>query len=674
MKKWIIGKADPQKVNELTRNGLSGLCAEVLCSRGIDTIEKAQSFFDCCDEQSLSDPFMLKDMETAADIINEAIERGKLICIYGDYDCDGITSTVALYSYIECMGGNVTYYINDRSEGYGINCDAVKKLYKSGIELIVTVDNGISAVEETKLAKELGMQIVITDHHQPPEILPEADAVVDPHQPGCMSLFKDLCGCGVVLKLIAAMDGGDYSSAIEQFSDLAAIATIADIVPLTGENRAIVSCGLRYIQNTENAGLKALIEVAGLKEPYTSTSVAFMLAPRINAAGRFATASEAVKLLLCEDYEEAVEQARYLEKLNNDRKKSENIIIEEIEKQINDNPSVLLNRVLVFRGKDWHHGVIGIVAAKLLDRFGKPVFVMSEDGEEYRGSVRSVDGFSAHKALSECADILIRFGGHSGAGGFSLLKSDYEKFRDRLHEYARNEYPLMPLHTIKADKILDTKDLSVESVKSLDILEPFGEANKKPVFVLSGAVIEDVIPLSSGIHTKLKLRYGNISIFALMFGTKTEDFCLFRNDKADILAYPEISSYMNKSSVILRVCDIRKSGIQQTKYFSANEAYEKYMRGEGADPKLAARIVPTRDDLAVVYRSMKKDFVSEDYIYSDIQNESMNYCKFRLCLEIFRELGLVEINYINSNVRAVTAEKKVSLDSSVLLQELCKLK
>lgn len=427
MKKWTVGSPDLNAAKIISQQGgLSGICAEVLVSRGIDSMEKAVSFFnadtDKDEGERLSDPFLIKDMREAADAILAAVDNGKSICVYGDYDCDGITATALLYSYIECIGGNVRYYINDRSEGYGLCADALKRLAEEGTELIVTVDNGISAVEEAKLAKELGIELVITDHHRPGDILPDAPAVVDPHRDDDLSPFKDLCGCGVALKLAAAMDGGSLDSALEQFSDLAAIATVADVVPLSGENREIVRLGLKYLENTENAGLQALMEAASVKLPVTSTQAAFAIAPRINASGRFASASEAVELLLCEDPDAAAEMAARLNSLNSARKKTEADIMEEIRGDILKNPHILYERILFLYGEGWHHGVIGIVAAKLVERFGKPVFILSGDGDEARGSARSVAGFSVHKALTACSGLLTKFGGHSGAGGFPLRK------------------------------------------------------------------------------------------------------------------------------------------------------------------------------------------------------------------------------------------------------------
>jgi single-stranded-DNA-specific exonuclease len=677
MKKWVIGKAEPDSVkNLMSQCGLSKLCAEILSARGIDTVEKAVDFFaeNSDDYCMLSDPFMLKDMSEAAEHLNEAIENGKHICIYGDYDCDGILSTVMLYSYIECMGGNVTYYINDRSEGYGINCNAIKKLAHDGVDLIVTVDNGITAIDEAKLVRELGMELIITDHHQPSEALPEAYAVVNPHRTDCMSPFKDLCGCGVVLKLIAALDGGDYNSVLEQFSDLAAIATIADVVPLKGENRNIVRCGLHYLQNTENVGLQALIETAGIKTPYSSTDAAFMLAPRINASGRFALASEAVQLFIKEDYDEALILAKRLDSYNTQRKKTEAEIMSAIQQHIENNPHILNNRVLVFYGDNWHHGVIGIVAARLLEKFGKPVFVISDDGDEARGSARSVEGFSVFKALSACSELLSRFGGHSGAGGFSLKKENIGKFDDMLQLYSKNEYSVMPVLIIRADKILLPDDLNAEAVKSLSSLEPFGEGNPKPLFAVASAIITDIISLSNGNHTKLKLAYGNVTVFGLLFGTKSCDFKYKVNDRIDLLVYPELNSFNGTTSVILRITEYRKSGISQQKFLAAKEAYEKYKRGEGADNNLLARIIPDRNDLAAIFRAIPKEYIPFDILYTQIASETINYCKFRLALDIFSELELVDIHHFTSEVRVLPVSHKVSLDSSLLLNELNSLK
>lgn len=675
MKKWTIGKPDGQAVDILTRQGgLTEICAGVLAARGIDTMEKAMEFFNQNTDDSgevLSDPFLIKDMKRASEIILSAIDEGRKICVYGDYDCDGITATALLYSYLECMGAEVSYYINQRSEGYGLCADALRRLAEEGTELIVTVDNGISAVAEAELAKELGIELVITDHHTPGEVLPEAAAVVDPHREDDLSPFKDLCGCGVALKLIAAMDGGDCSSALEQFSDLAAIATIADIVPLKGENREIVRLGLHYLENTENAGLKALMAVSSVKPPVSSTTAAYSIAPRLNASGRFGSASEAVELLLCEDENSAEEMAGRLNALNSERKKTEADIMSVIEAYINENPEILYKRIIFLYGEGWHHGVIGIVAAKLVERFGKPVFILSDDGDFARGSARSVEGFSIHKALTACGGHLDKFGGHSGAGGFSLKKENISAFNEALQKYAAEEFDVMPVKALHADKVLQPKELTVESVGSLEMLEPCGEGNPSPLFAMLNVRILEVVPLSGGAHTKLKLTYGNVGVYGLLFGVKTADFIYKAGDVIDMLACPSLNTYNGQTSVNIRIADYRKSGVPQNQYLAAKDAYERYKRGEGAEERLIPRIVPTREDLAAIYRAVPKNkFAGFDSVYFSVCSESINYCKFRLALDIFEEIGLFEADHYSETVISKTVTKKADLDSSEILNGL----
>lgn len=676
MKKWTVGKPEQNAVDILTRQGgLTEICAGVLAARGIDTMEKAMEFFNQNKAEDggdvLSDPFLIKDMKKASEIILAAMDEGKKICVYGDYDCDGITATALLYSYLECMGADVSYYINQRSEGYGLCSDALKRLAEDGAELIVTVDNGISAIAEAELAKELGIELVITDHHKPSETLPDAAAVVDPHREDDISPFKDLCGCGVALKLIAAMDGGDCSSALEQFSDLAAIATIADIVPLKGENREIVRRGLHYLENTENAGLKALMAASSVKPPVSSTTAAFSIAPRLNASGRFGSASEAVELLLCEDEDTAEEMAGRLNALNSERKKTEADIMSVIEAYINENPEILYKRVIFLYGEGWHHGVIGIVAAKLVERFGKPVFILSDDGEFARGSARSVEGFSVHKALTACAEHLDKFGGHSGAGGFSLKKENISAFNEALQKYAAEEFDIMPVKALHADKLLQPKELTAESVGSLEMLEPCGEGNPSPMFAMVNVRILEVVPLSGGAHTKLKLTYGNVGVYGLLFGVKTADFIYKAGDIIDMLACPSLNTYNGQTAVNIRISDYRKSGISQSQYLAAKDAYERYKRGEGAEERLIPRIVPTREDLAAIYRAVpKNNFAGFDSVYFSVCSESINYCKFRLAVDIFEELGLFEVNRYSETVISKTVSQKADLDSSEILGSL----
>lgn len=678
MKKWIIGKPDDSASAELAKQcGLSPLCSSVLVSRGINSVQKACDFFNFRKDNSLpalSDPFLTKDMKAAADAVLEAVDNGEYICVYGDYDCDGITATTILYSYLECLGANVRYYINMRSDGYGLCEKGIRELADDGVQLIVTVDNGISAVNEVKLANELGMKVVVTDHHQPGESLPDALAVVDPHRTDCTSLYKDLCGCAVALKLIAAMDGGDYSAALEQFSDFAALATIADVVPLTGENRFIVESGLHYLKNTENLGLQALMKKAGVKDRLSSVDVSFSIIPRINASGRFGSASDAVELFLTDDEQRAEELAEQLDRLNSERKSAEEQILASIEESISASPEILYDRVLVIYGEGWHHGVIGIVAARLVERFGKPVFLLSDDGDEARGSARSVEGFSIYEALAACGDHLTKFGGHVGAGGFSLLKENIGSFKEAMQKFAAEHYPAPPVLTIRADKVILPNELSLDAISSLSSLEPFGEGSRQPIFLIRKAVLTDIVPLSGGVHTKLRLNYGGTMLEGLLFGTKAEDILYRKGDTLDLLASFSINVFNGRTSVSMRISDMRSSRVSQLRYFNAKAAYEQFKRGEGIDTALAKRALPTRDELILIYKTIAKFCViSSDELFGQLDENVISYCKLRIAVDIFAELGFITYEIWNDRITFIKNPPKAAIESSKIYQSFAAL-
>ena len=678
MKKWIIGKPDDSASAELAKQcGLSPLCSSVLVSRGINSVQKACDFFNFRKDNSqpaLSDPFLTKDMKAAADAVLEAVDNGEYICVYGDYDCDGITATTILYSYLECLGANVRYYINMRSDGYGLCEKGIRELADDGVQLIVTVDNGISAISEVKLANELGMKVVVTDHHQPGESLPDALAVVDPHRTDCTSLYKDLCGCAVALKLIAAMDGGDYSAALEQFSDFAALATIADVVPLTGENRFIVESGLHYLKNTENLGLQALMKKAGVKDRLSSVDVSFSIIPRINASGRFGSASDAVELFLTDDEQRAEELADKLDCLNSERKAAEEQILASIEESISASPEILYDRVLVIYGEGWHHGVNVIVAARLVERFGKPVFLLSDDGDEARGSARSVEGFSIYEALAACGDHLTKFGGHVGAGGFSLLKENIGSFKEAMRKFAAEHYPAPPVLTIRADKVILPNELTLDAISSLSSLEPFGEGSRQPIFLIRKAVLTDIVPLSGGVHTKLRLNYGGTMLEGLLLGTKAEDILYRKGDTLDLLASFSINVFNGRTSVSMRISDMRSSSVSQLRYFNAKAAYEQFRRGEGIDPTLAKRALPTRDELILIYKTIAKfGVISSDELFGQLDENVISYCKLRIAVDIFAELGFITYEIWSDRITFIKNPPKAAIESSKIYQSFAAL-
>ncbi|MBE6837035.1 MAG: single-stranded-DNA-specific exonuclease RecJ [Ruminococcus sp.] len=669
MRRWIINKPDEKAVMNIVNNtDLSMLCAEIMSSRGVNDIETLGEFFN---GGELSDPFEIKDMDKAVKAINKAIESFELICVYGDYDCDGVTSTVVLYNYLESMGANVMYYIPERDDGYGLNREAVKMLSEQGVSLIVTVDNGVSAIDEAEYIYELGMKLVVTDHHQPPATLPRAEAVVDPHRIDCPSQFKNLAGVGVALKLCAALDDGNYDMVLEQYADLVAIGTVADIVKLDGENRIIVSAGLELIRNSENTGLNYILDKCGIsRDSINSTSIAFGIAPRINAAGRFGSPICAVKALLEEGEDSEVQVERMFE-LNNQRKETENQILESIIAYINENPQELNQRVLVICGKGWHHGVVGIVSARLVELFGKPNVILSVDEKgEVRGSARSIPGFHIHKCFTYCEDLLIKYGGHECAGGLSLEEKNIPEFCRRVQQYAAMNNPSMPPLSISADKVLRGRDMNVRAIESLDLLEPFGEGNPRPVFAILGARLSKIMPLSKGKHSRLELEYDGVRFSALLFGTSPEDVMVRTGENCDMLVTAEINNYNNQKTVSVKIVDYRLSGTKQEPYFAAKNCYESFMLGEKIPDSFVSKIVPSREELVSLYKILSR-YVNTTYdnLFMRVGN-TMNYCKMRLCIDIFDEIGLVLNNPVSKTVSVEKVTERKDINDSELFIRL----
>ncbi len=664
-KNWEIGSPDQQAAEMLRRQGgITKLCAEVLVSRGITSMERASAFLDA---EELSDPFLIMDMDKAADRILQAVESGERICVYGDYDCDGVTATVMLTDWLNYAGAEVSWYIPTRKEGYGIREEQIRQLAEEGVSLIITVDNGISAVEEAKLIRSLGMELVITDHHRPGDVLPDAVAVVDPHRSDCPSPYKSLCGAGVVLKLIAALEGGDCEPALEQFGDLAALATIADVVQLDGENRYLVKRGMQLLQNTERMGLLSLMAVCAIdpRKPITATTAAFQLIPRINAAGRFASASIAARLFLTDDPEEATLLAAQIHTLNDDRRATERRILEQILTEIRNHPEQLHARVLVFVGEDWHHGVVGIVAARLMERFGKPCFLLSrEEGEGYRGSARSFGEFSVFDCLYACSDTLMRYGGHPGAGGFTVAEEQLENFMQGIHSYAAKMHKVMPVMTIHAVRALSPQDLHPQNVEGLQILEPYGAGNARPVFALLNATVQERIALAGGQYTKLRVMKDQQQLELLIFRCAPEETGIAVGMQYDFLVSPEVRPYQGKASLSIRAEEWRIAGIPQAQTIAAEQAYEAYCRGEALPEAYYQRMCPSRDDLIAVYQAVGNEPMLLALLCRKLYAKGMNYCRARLCTDIFTELSLFSYDAIQDQVQRLPVTQKRSLTES----------
>lgn len=667
MKKWLCSPAPAGVNNEITAQ-FGELLGGVMLSRGITTLDRAREFFGC---SSLSDPLLLKDMESAVDVIRQALDEGKKITVYGDYDCDGVTSTAMMYGYLDAMGAEVEYYIPDRSEGYGMNIPALEKILDQGTELIITVDNGVSAVEEAEYIRQRGAQLVITDHHQPPQELPVCEACVNPHRQDDNSPFKELCGAGVVLKLLCALEE-DEEFVIEQYAELAAVGTIGDVMPLVGENRYIVRRGIEDIRASQNIGIDRLLRTAGVSpESVDATTVAFSICPRINAAGRIAAADKAVQLLMADSPEQAGLLSEELNLMNENRRAEEARIMEDVSRQLESDPSILRERVLVVSGEGWHHGVIGIVAARLLEKYGKPVLMISVENGEARGSARGVDGFSIYKLLDRCSRVLTKFGGHPKAGGFSLPADRIGDFRQMVYAFCRECYPKMPEYTVSADMEITGDRLTEEALNSLSQLEPCGEGNQRPVFLLRNCTVESKRALKDGRYTSFELRSGGVKLKALCFGIPFAKFHPEQGSMVDIIAAAELNEFRGVKSVTLKVQEIRPSGFREDRFFAAQRTYEEISRGEGCDSRLAPRVIPDRNALMAVYDLLRKYggamSAEELCIYG---GSDLNYCMLRIALDTFASAGMAEQSADADTVRLIPVTHKTDLMASGFLADL----
>lgn len=559
-KKWEYYNSDKVKIKEISQKfNLPEFIAKILVNRNIIEDEKIKVFLDPT-RNDFYNPYLLNDMEKAVNRIIKAINNKQKIIIYGDYDVDGITSITVLKKFMKDRGIELGYYIPDRlNEGYGLNKEAVKKIANEKYELMITVDCGITAIEDVEYANSLGMDVIITDHHEPLDIIPDALAVINPKRKDSTYPFKNLAGVGVVFKLIQAISQKMELKEKEylKYLDLVCIGTISDIVPLIDENRVIAKLGLKLVCLTKNIGLRELINSIRFKK-IDSNAVSFGIAPRINACGRMGHAEEAIKLFLTENLVEAGDIADNLNKYNVTRQSIERKIydeaLEKIEKNnINEENSVILG------GENWHHGVIGIVASKITETFNKPSILICFDGENGKGSGRSIVGFDLHEALCKSGEYLEKYGGHEMAVGLSLKRNNFEKFKERFQEIVEESDIKDIVPIIKIDDELDLKNVTMDMVREIDKLQPFGEENKVPIFLFRNLKIDSIRAISDGKHLKLSLKYSNGWIDAIGFnmGELVEQYTI--EDKVDVVGFLEINSYNNIEKLQINIKDIRKS-------------------------------------------------------------------------------------------------------------------
>lgn len=674
LRKWEVRPLDKERAAAFAQTyGVPFFLAMLMNIRGLDDAAHLREFLG--EGEPLSDPFLLKDMDKAAARITRAVDNMEKIAVYGDYDADGVTSTAMLYSYLETRGADVIFYIPQREgEGYGMNIGAVEYLKEQGVSLIVTVDNGISSVQEVARANELGIDVVVTDHHRPQEILPDAVAVVDAYRPDDTSPYKHFSGVGIAFKLLMALEdgAGDVEDLLEAYSDLAAIGTIGDIVPLTGENRTLIRAGLERLSQSDRPGVQALLENAGIAgKALTSTNVAFTLVPRINATGRMGAPERAVRLLISGYEEEAEVLSEEICADNEERRRVEAEIAEAAFADI-EAKGYMKDRVVVVDGENWHHGVIGIVASRVTERCGKPCMIISRGETEARGSGRSIEGFSLFEAICACGDLLIKFGGHPMAAGITLKPENIEAFRKRINQYAAEHFPQMPTQTVTLDCKLNPAALSVSMAQSLTQLEPFGNGNPQPVFGLFNMELSNVTPVGGGGHLRLTLEKNGAVITAMRFNTKPEELPYHIGDKIDLAVQLEAREFRGQPSLTVIVRDMKFAAFDTEKNIASLASFEKWQRGEVLSAEDKNRLYPDRACLAAIYRALRTVNGKEtDQVRFVSQfGKDMTLGLFKTALLVFEERGLVHSEIADDTFTATLIETSGKTDitrSPVLL-------
>ncbi len=676
MRRWKIRKQNEDTVHMLVEAlGCTHFFARILINRGINSPQMAKDFISA-DASSLQNPFLFSGMREAVDRIGAAVLKGEKITVYGDYDVDGITATALLVEALRALGAETDFYIPNRfSDGYGVNSAAIRAIAENGTRLIITVDTGITAVNEVEEAKRLGVDVIITDHHECQATLPDT-LIINPKYDQCGYPFVHLAGVGVVYKLVCALDEA-YGLGDDKdfFSVLAAIGTIADIMPMQGENRYIVRRGLDLLKKTENAGLRALLDRCVGDRIIDTSTIGFVLAPRINAAGRMGSAGLGVDLLTTKDPSIAEQLVEELCRENNNRQVVENQILEEAIAMLEADEANRERSAIVLWSEKWHNGVVGIVASRLKEKFNKPCILFSISGENAKGSGRSVKPFNLFEALERIADYTEKFGGHAFASGVLVKKDRLEEFRDALCEQVD-----LFLQTdrfddsIEVDCVLYDNDLSVKKIKELNRLAPFGRGNETPLFCMNNVRLLEVSPTSNGNHMRLSLLCGQTRVTAFYFNVSPAEFMYRSGENIDIVFEVEINTYNGRQSVQLSLKDV---------HFSRREAkcivadLKKVEHGS-----VSRSDVPSRADAAAVYRYLQKALAggAQTFDIASLPGRILHDQQCRVsvgaiyhALAVLKELGVLEFDLEGYCIKAlkIHAEKRVNLDDSKLL---CKIK
>ncbi len=671
---------------------ISNVVARIIYNRGYRTAEEAKRFMSPSAE-ILHDPFGLKDMDRAVKRISEALSNDEKITIYGDYDVDGVTSVTLLYLYLRSVGAHVDYYIPLRAkEGYGVSSSAIDTLAEQGTRLIITVDTGITANREVEYARSLGIDTVVTDHHECHGELPDACAVVNPHRADCNYPFCELAGVGVVFKLVSGYEISRcpdtpaeecVRNICERYIDLVAVGTVADVMPLVDENRVIVRLGLESIDKEPRTGLAALIEAANnssltrpatgvaernaKKKKITSGQISFSIAPRINAAGRISSASKAVELLLCEDASESKGLAEELCEINLIRQREENSIADQAYKMIEDTHDFKKDKIIVLENDSWQQGIIGIVSSRITEKYGLPSILISFDGATQgdsdphdigKGSGRSVKGINLVDALDFCKEHLVQFGGHELAAGLSVMRCNIPAFRKMINDYARKNFS-DELFTVKceADLELSHDELSMQVAEEIAILEPFGVSNPTPQFIVRDLTLEKVITMSAGKHSKLLLSSGNKSFTAVCFGMSASALDIHFGEKIDILCQLGINEYRGQRSLQLIAQDVRLSEKLEERYRIEKERYLRIADGQEFTSDEA--VLPTRSDIAAVYKFLRYESMCGHTVYSyrvlrcsmlEQSGVDIDTVKLRFIIKILGEMKVCEFDELTDDI------------------------
>ena len=655
-KKWTIGTPKEQDVALLRSAGYPYLLSTVLAARGISTVEDAAEFLDR--ERSLTiSPMLMRDMDKAVERIQRAIAGGETVAVFGDYDVDGITSTVLLMDYLKSCGVKCLRYIPRRIEdGYGLSRDAIQGLHDQGATLMITVDCGITGNEEVAFARSLGMDVVVTDHHECKETLPDAVAVVDPHRPDCPYPFKHLAGVGVALKLVLALGGESREDALfARYCTLAAIGTVADVMRMEGENRTIVSCGLEALPHTDFVGVHALLKEAGLLgKPITSIQIGFVLSPRINAAGRMGKADLAADLLETSDPARAEELARQLCDLNRERQAVEQAICADAVSKIQNLRSEERS-ALVLSSENWHQGVVGIVASRLSEKYSCPSFMIHLKDGTGKGSCRSYGGFNLFAALESCADLLDGFGGHELAAGFTIPEANIDAFRQRMNRYVRSASGgELPVSSLDIDAAITCPgDVSLSEVEHLSQLEPYGAGNPRPTFALLGATVDAVQSVGQGKHLKLRLSKGTCRFDAIFFSVTEAECGVAAGMRVDAAFYLQANTFRGNTTLQLQLIDIRPS-LTPSRHEAADlELLDRLVAGGPLTAQEASRLNASREQFGAYWvlleRRLRQGKVEEDLLPFLRQLAAQagggeSFLRAGLALRVFDERGLLSMN------------------------------